>query len=390
MVAAVVALAPGAYGGEPARSVSASPWDSSRVWRMEDLLPPQSLKATQTESASVWSERHTTGVMSRMTKSQSGQNQALKGFYDRQGIISEQDQKFRVAALKDIKQSEFREQRDLSRYLLTQLGKALGEHARDKSPFLRSLGQGLAFNLDTHGVTSTSNQNAANAQVRYGLVLKQVKPSGQGVHVAALTMDDSYLEHVLASKHKAQIDWTIGPLLENNETLLFRDIDSASSLDASHATKAQGIFGMRPDFSLRGKVEPNFAADSPGKLGFRLRFEQPQGLYRMEMLTGGAAHTAQMMHEMRLPVYGGLVLVRQINSSMIATKTSALNMFGFSEILGQYPINVHYVHADSSLKAETGFKLIDGRLGVEANVANLHNNHTSSIGSCAINYARGF
>lgn len=62
---------------------------------------------------------------------------------------------------------------------------------------------------------------------------------------------------------------------------------------------------------------------------------------------------------MRIPVYGGLVLVRQINSSMIATKTSALNMFGFSVILGQYPIDVHYVHTDS-------------------------------IGSCAINYARGF
>lgn len=75
---------------------------------------------------------------------------------------------------------------------------------------------------------------------------------------------------------------------------------------------------------------------------------------------------------------------------MDPTKTSLLNVLGFSEILGQYPLNVHYLHSDSSLKAETGFNLINGRIGIEANMANLHDKHASSTGSCAVNYTRGF
>ena len=377
---------------KPARSLTglAPTATATRNWTMEELLPPQSLNATKTESVSGWSERHAAGVMTKMTNSQSANNQALKGFFDRQGVVSERDQKIRLAALKDVKQPEFREHRDLSKYLVNQLGKAIGDHARDASEFLRTLGQGLSFKVDGKGVAATNPGAAGNSEVRYGLILKQVKPSGQGVHVAALTMDESYMEHILASKKKAQVDWTIGPIYERNENLLFPGIDNPASLDAPAPIKAQGLFGMRPDFSLRGKVEPNFNVASSGKPGLRLRFEQPQGLYRMEMLTGGASKSKQMQHEVRLPVYGSFVLMRQLNSAMDPTKTSLLNVFGFSEILGQYPLNVHYIHSDYSLKAETGFNLINGRLGIEANMANLHDKHASSIGTCAVNYARGF
>jgi len=273
---AAVAYALGALSSaacaEPAKSAGpltgATPL-ATRSWTVQELLPPQSLNATKNESVTGWSERHATGVMKKMTSSQSGKNQALKGFFDRQGVVSEQDQKLRLAALKDVKQPEFREKRDLSRYLLNQLGKALGDHARDTSEFLRTLGQGLSFKVDSKGVAATSSGAGGNSEVRYGLILKQVKPSGQGVHVAALTMDDSYLEHVLASKKKAQVDWTIGPISERNENLLFPGIDNPSLLDAPPSAKAQGLFAMRPDFSLRGRVEPNFNTESAGKPGLR-------------------------------------------------------------------------------------------------------------------------
>ncbi|NBQ53002.1 MAG: hypothetical protein EBU49_05415, partial [Proteobacteria bacterium] len=134
---AAVAYALGALSSaacaEPAKSAGpltgATPL-ATRSWTVQELLPPQSLNATKNESVTGWSERHATGVMKKMTSSQSGKNQALKGFFDRQGVVSEQDQKLRLAALKDVKQPEFREKRDLSRYLLNQLGKALGDHAR--------------------------------------------------------------------------------------------------------------------------------------------------------------------------------------------------------------------------------------------------------------------
>ncbi len=386
-VTATIGVISSAAHGESAKSAKSTA-PASRIWTMEELLPPQGLKTT--ESVSAWSERHTNGVMKKVTSSQSGKNQALKGFIDRQGVVSEQDQKLRLAALKDVKQTEFREKRDLSRYLLNQLGKAIGDHARDCSEFLRTLGQGLAFKVDSKGVAATNSGTSGTGEVRYGLILKQAKPSGQGVHVAALTMDDSFLEHALASKNRAQVDWTIGPVSERNENLLFPGIDNPALLDAPPAARAQGLFTMRPDFSLRGKVEPNFNAENAGKPGLRLRFEQPQGLYRMEMLTGGASKNAQLLHEVRLPVYGNFVLMRQLNSAMDPTKTSLLNVFGFSESLGQYPLNVHYTHSDYSLKAETGFSLIKGRIGIEANMANLHDKHASSVGSCAVNYARGF
>jgi hypothetical protein len=394
-VASAVGTISGVAYGEPAKPARSSTGPASKAtatrnWTMEELLPPQSLNATKTESVSGWSERHATGVMTKMTSSQSGKNQALKGFFDRQSVVSERDQKIRLAALKDVKQQKFQEQGELSRYLLNQLGKALGDHARESSEFLRTLGQGLSFKVDGKGVAANNSGSGGNSEVRYGLILKKVKPSGQGVHVAALTMDESYLEYALASKKKAQVDWTIGPISERNENLLFPGIDNPALLDAPRAPKAQGLFAMRPDFSLRGKIEPNFNAESAGKPGFRLRFEQPQGLYRMEMLTGGGPKRNQLMHEVRLPVYGNFVVMRQLNSTMEATKTSLLNVFGFSEILGQYPLNVHYVHSDYSLRAETGFGLINGRLGIEANMTNLRDKHANSKGSYAVNYGRGF
>lgn len=362
----------------------------TKSWRVEELLPPTGLDASRTESTSARTGRHTTSVMGRVTKAQSAQNQALKGFYDRQGVISQQDQKFRLAALKDLKLANFGEGRELSRYMLNQLGKALADEAQEQSEFLSTLGRGLSFKVDSNGLAAGKDGGPSGGRVRYGLVLKEVKASGRGVHVAALTMDDSYLEQALASKSRAKVDWTIGPLSEERQGNLFSALDNLALTNPPAPARAQGIFAMRPDFSLRGKVLPNFNSSSPGKAGLRLRFEQPQGLYRMEMLTGGGTKANQIEHEFRLPLYGKLMVVRQLNSTMTATKTSVLNVLGFYDRLEGYPLNVHYTHADSILKAETGFNMVRGRVGIEANVPNPAARQAAQRSSAAINYARGF
>lgn len=359
----------------------------SRTWKLQELLPPPGITTSKPESAADWSARQGNKIMTRVTKAQSGPNVALRAFHDRQGLVSEKDQNLRLAALKDIKQPEFQEKRELSRYLLNQLGKAIGAHAQESSEFLRKLGQGLSFDLGGSAASAQKTSNANNS-LRYGLVLREVRPTGNGVHVATMTMDDSYLDRALASKKKAQVDWTIGPLSETSNTNLFPDLDNDAVAIAP--VRAQGIFNMRPDFKLTGKVLPNFTPDTGGTPGVRLRLEQPQGLYRMETPAGASGSMTNMVHEFRLPVYGKLVLTRQMDSRMEATKSSVLNVFGFSEILGQQPLNLYYTHADSSLKAETGFALRKGRVGVEANIANTRGNHPASTGAYTVNYGRNF
>ncbi|NDE14109.1 hypothetical protein EBZ80_04180 [bacterium] len=368
-----------------ARVVPAKKDSFQKIWKIQELLPPPAVQSVKSETIGDWSARQGTNVVTRVTKAQSGPNVALREFHDRQGIISNDDQNLRIAALQDVKRAEFQETRELSKYLMNELGKAIGAHAQENSEFLRKLGQGLSFNLG--GRNASPAQSAANnSSVRYGLVLRDVKPTGKGVHVAALTMDDSYLDRALASRKKAQVDWTIGPISETNNNV-FPDLGNDTA--ALEPVKAQGIFGMRPDLSLTGKVIPNFSPDNGGKPSLRLRLEQPQGLYRMETLAGGFPGK-NTVHEIRLPVYRKLTLTRQFDSRMEATKSSVLNVFGFSEVLGQQPLNLHYAHADASLKAETGFDVRKGRVGVEANFANVGGAQHPRPGSCAVNYGRSF
>lgn len=372
-----------AGGHETIAGQTQSTGSFQRTWKLAELLPPAGLDAVTTESFGGWSARNGSNVMRRVTKSQSGQNLALRGFHDRQGFVSDEDQALRLAALRDIKEPEFQEKRELSRYLLNQVGKAIGAHAQENSEFLRKLGEGLSFNIGTS--KSSAKTSAANASLRYGLVLKEVKPSGKGIHVAALTMDEAYLDRALASKKKAQVDWTIGPLSETNNGSLFPELGNDTA--PVDTVRAQGIFGIRPDLSLAGKVLPNFAPENGGQAGFKIRVEQPQGLYRMEMLTGSSK---QVAHEFRLPVYGNLVLMRQTDSRLDATKSSVLNVFGFSDALSLRPVNLHYTHADNVLKAETGFDFAKGRLGVEANIAKAGERQAFAPRTCAVNFGRNF
>ena len=365
----------------------------SVVWRTEDLLTLVSKKPDPQNTASAWAGRHTSTIFSRLTQYQSGSNRALVGFVDRQGTVSHADQKVRLASLKEVKQTDFREGQGLARYLMQQLGKALGEHARDHSEILRALGQGLSFNVDSNGVSkSGESRSSAGQPIRYGLVLKDVRPSGKGVHVAALTTDELMMEHALRSKNKARVDWTIGPVTEQNYNPL-----AGYSLPAEEqGPKAQGLFALRPDFSLRGKIEPNLPTNGSANVGMKVRLEQAQGLYRMEMVSSSGVKPSSIEHELRLPIYRKLSLVRNYNEKMDVKKTSVLNVLGFSETLSLIPVNMHLVHAERLLKAETGFDWMRGRVGFETNVKGFNglSQITGSEGhvpaSYSVNYGRNF
>lgn len=376
----------------PAKSPEFIP-ASSVVWRTEDLLTLVSKKPDPQNTTSAWAGRHTSTIFSRLTQYQSGSNRALVGFVDRQGMVSNADQKVRLAALKEVKQTEFREGQGLGRYLMQQLGKALGEHARDHSELLRALGQGLSFNVDANGVSkSGSNRKTEGQPVRYGLVLKDVRPSGKGVHVAALTNDELMMEQALNSKSKARVDWTIGPVTEQN----YNPLAGYQAPVEVEAPRAQGLFAMRPDFSLRGKIEPNLPTDGSTNVGMKMRLEQAQGLYSMQMTSSSGVKPSSIDHELRLPVYRKLSLVRSYNEKMDVKKTSVLNVLGFSETLSLIPVNMHLVHAERLLKAETGFDWMRGRVGFETNVpgftglSQVTGGHAPVPASYTVNYGRNF
>lgn len=365
----------------------------SVIWRTEDLLPLVSKMPAADNLPGAWTLRHTTSIVSRLTKNQSGDNRALVGFFDRQGIVTATDQRLRIAALKEVKSTEFKEAPGLGRYLLQQLGKAFGEHAREHSELIRALGQGLSFNLDSRGVSkASSNQGKDPASLKYGLVLKDVRASGRGVHVASLTMDDSLMEQAINAKSQAKVDWTIGPLTESDGNPL-ADYRAPAPWEGP---KAQGLFSLRPDFSLRGKIEPNLSRDGSSKIGMRMRLEQPQGLYRMEMISASGVAKGNVNHEFRLPVYRHLTLVRNLDQKMGVTKTSVLNVLGFSERLSLIPVNMHLVHKEKLLKAETGFDWMRGRVALETNVTGFSNvkqltgRDTPVPPSYSVNYGRNF
>lgn len=371
---------PLAFGDAASDNPATSAKQHTKSWSVEELMPPQDPWLHSNGTNGTWTT--TRDVFVRVTQAQNGGNTALIQFHDRQGRISMEDQRLRLVTLKGIQHTQFLEQVAMRQYMLNQLGRALGDHVREQSELLQTISRGLTFDTRS-GFNASSSMQSSGTPVRYGLVLKNVEPSGQGVHVAALTMDDRYMEQILSGESQAKVNWTIGPLAEDSERKLFENA-LLNHTSAQAPTMSTGIWNFKPDFSLRGKVEPNFQGNAQNLTGLRLKVEQPQGLYRMEMLTGGPV--SQMAQEVALPLYGELRLTRQMDGNFNVSRTSLVNVLGFSDSLRLFPVNVHYAHADSSIKAESSFNAWAGRIGLESYVAGPAG--TASGPLCTVSYTR--
>lgn len=352
-------LIPVAYGNGAAAQPQVSQTEKS--WSLAELLPPKETWTPPSETTGTWSS--TKDVFTRVTRAQNGSNPALRDFHDRQGLISLDDQELRLITLRGIQRVEFQEQSTLRLYMMNQLGRALGDHVRERSAVLQAISSGISF--DTKAGLEQSRVTPGSP-VRYGLVLKDVEPSGNGIHVAALTMDDRYINQILSDDSKARVNWTIGPLAEDSEKRLFE-----SALDSGPLGPVDSLSGLLPDLRLRGKIAPNFEGGGGAQSlsGLRIKVEQPQGLYRMEMITGSGP--AQMTQEVGLPVYGTLRLTRIMDGKFNVSRTSIVNALGFSKSLQLIPLNLHYTHTDASMKAESSFAAFQGRIGFEGHLTGL-------------------
>ena len=169
----------------------------------------------------------------------------------------------------------------------------------------------------------------SKGRVRYGLILKGIKPDPNAPMQVAVDRDFN-----LEARGKADITWTIGPLenaagsqkttLFNVESPFIEDLESSVGLWDKVLSKLP-----KPEF--RGRLSPvnvdgwlsDSAAAQPDWL---LDLEQIDGFYKLTYQTNSDFKKAAGEHLFQLPIRENATVVRRLDSNFETIATSAENL----------------------------------------------------------------
>lgn len=234
-------------------------------------------------------------------------------------------------------------------YLAGETKKATSKRASTRFPIVEKLKSGFSMNLSSY---FSKAQEPASGNVRYGLVLADIKPATDAYDRAS--MADSGDEMQFAGH--ADVQWTIGALDEEQGRRLFA-FDEASSKTSDSDSLWSRV--RVPKFKFNSKFKPEsvdtFALLSSDTMPvWRFDLAQEDGLFNLVYRTKANGQRVSQEETVTLPLVGNTSIGRRFSDKWEAIQTSAYNIL-FDKRMPL--VSVHYMHIEERFKGDISKQL---------------------------------
>lgn len=242
--------------------------------------------------------------------------------------------------------------------------KAASTSAKAKTPIFNRIGQGMKFGFNLTSLfggkkKSVATETAANGNMRYGLIVQDIKFDKEAPKRASTNNSLSELQYA----GHAEVEWTIGPVHEEQGRKIYTEKDD---MPDDHVI----IGGVKlPSTNFKGAATPenfdNLAkvnADTNKPL-VRFDLTQEDGYYNMAYRTELTGKRVSVEHALRIPVTGTVALGRRFNDSWDVVQTSAYNILYDKRL----PLlSVHYMNIEERYKGDLSYNFKGNIVGVGA------------------------
>lgn len=304
-----------------------------------------------------------TGLLNGVSRSFGGTNQkaALEGL--KTLTPTDEQINFHIATLHDEPTTRKANKEAIRSFIGGEAQKVGSAIVKSRLPYIGAIGSGFNFNLDFDSFFSESKQkNEQKGQVRYSLILKDIKPAKKGIGTDRAAISD--VQHELQYAGHADVEWTIGPLMEDHN----RKILTEPPMELTQK-KARSFFGLRiPKFSFKGGVRPE-NMDNLSKVSkesmptWRFDLAQSEGFYNLIHKSEFSGKKLSTEHLFRTPVAGTVELGRRFSDNWDVLQTSAYNILYDKRM----PLlSVHYLNIEQRYAADLGTNVGGAAVSVSA------------------------
>lgn len=314
----------------------------TRTYTKEELS--QKAPENPTSDFSVAVQTQVTSLLQSMTQQQN--NGKLMEIYNGAAAKNKSDFALYAAAMRDDRIDAGRDGDQLRKYVAGQLQTTASDRALKSNDFLAKVKTGFNFNLDLGDIFS-KKAKPQPANVRYGLIIEEIKPDKNAPASAAI--GDS-VEDQMAYAGRAEVLWTIGPIgEETSKPFSNAAVAESPAEEASYFSRIKA-----PSGKFNAKLDPASTDTVPsgGSAGVppvKLTMAQEQGFYELTYQTKNNFEKDKIEHQLKMPIVGELALARRYNETYSVVQTSAYNVL----VDRRAPtLNLHYINADSHYAAE--------------------------------------
>ncbi len=240
--------------------------------------------------------------------------------------------------------------------------KVASANAKSRVPFFSRFGQGFKWDFNLGSLFGKKDQapaqTAAKGNVRYGLIVQDIKVDKNAPKRAALNDSTDELQYA----GHAEVEWTIGPMTEEQGRKVYHE---EAKVEGGRPT----IGGIRiPSPKFKGGATPeNFEnlakVTEANKPLMRFDLTQEEGLYNMAYRTELTGKKISVEHAFTVPVAGTVALGRRFNDNWDVIQTSAYNVLYDKRL----PLlSVHYMNIEQRYKADLSYNFKGHVVGVGA------------------------
>lgn len=240
--------------------------------------------------------------------------------------------------------------------------KVASTSAKARTPILNKFGQGMKWNFNLGGLfgkkEEPKTQTAAKGNVRYGLIVQDIKVDNYAPKRASVSDSNEELQYA----GHAEVEWTIGPMTEEQGRKVYSE-------DSSEGDNHPRIGGVRlPSTVFKAAATPeNFdnlaKVDQKNKPLMRLDLTQEDGFYNFAYRTELSGKKVSVEHAFTVPVAGTVALGRRFNDNWDVIQTSAYNVLYDKRL----PLlSVHYMNIEQRYKADASYNFKGHVVGVGA------------------------
>lgn len=209
--------------------------------------------------------------------------------------------------------------------------------------FPAQLREGLRFKIGESAASKhqVGIQNG-DSRMRYGLVLKDIKPSQSSMRLASISMNDY---EVLKYAPKAETTYEIAEIYPEAGAASY-PADMPFSRSIVQPSLWQRLPSL-PSFKFSGRMAPRGLPTAGSPLPPQSIFlEQSQGYYQLEAQVSGSMKQEAVLHRFRIPLYGNTIYRQERNKDLRYVKTVFENIYsndkGLSVNLERYHLENRY------------------------------------------------
>jgi len=294
------------------QSVLGYPYD--RRWN-EYRLP-----RNPNETLGTWSQNYIAGKINQLARvfSERSEYAQLKAFVSRSA--SDLDWRIHHGGLSEVPQGEGPKYGEFGKFLGHSSERIALQDLKNRYPIDRYSAIRWEF-----GLTGPKNESPVPRFTRYGLILKEIRPDGQGQSYAALSDWESAVEHA----PKAKILWKVGPV--SDDSLAHYPFQSDKLLPEAGQSTAEKLahFGLPdPRMKLTVKAENfdnfSFVGREKSFALWRIDTEQVDGLYQFSTFHRPDLKQTHAEHRWSLPLASRKFWLGRVYDEQIVLKESHL------------------------------------------------------------------